>query len=201
MRHIFYLQYTVNIFQIYFLISVNEAIFTMIFKIFKKELLDIQATHTLKHVCDMIKTYSQMYRTDKYSQHSSIIWLVWLNSQSVCLRTKWLSVPVPLQSLKYTKLQNFHSTKIKKTWLQNIWKHWKLIWKSIIYCFYCPRLTSNEHRCMTNGFIMQDLHKMSSIDVITLFLITLFTTVTISMSMYLHLKRMLTNSCSWSVTK
>ena len=73
MTHVFYLQYTVNLFQMYFLISVNEAIFTMIFNILKKEFLDIQATHTLKHVCDMIKTYSQMHRTDKYSQHSSII--------------------------------------------------------------------------------------------------------------------------------
>ena len=42
-----------------------------------KEFLDIQATveygFTLKHVHDMIRTYSQMHRTDKYSQHSSII--------------------------------------------------------------------------------------------------------------------------------
>ena len=30
-------------------------------------------------VHDMIRTYSQMHRTDKYSQHSSIIWPVWLN--------------------------------------------------------------------------------------------------------------------------
>ena len=48
-----------------------------------KEFLDIQATiecgFTLKRVRDMIKTYSQMYRTDKYSQHSSIIWPAWLN--------------------------------------------------------------------------------------------------------------------------
>ena len=48
-----------------------------------KELLDIQATvecgFTLKRVCDIIKTYSQMRSTDKYSQHSSIIWPVWLN--------------------------------------------------------------------------------------------------------------------------
>ena len=29
--------------------------------------------------CDMIRTYSQMHRTDKYSQHSSIIWPVWLS--------------------------------------------------------------------------------------------------------------------------
>ena len=45
--------------------------------------IDIQATIeceiTVKHVHDMIRTYSQMHRTDKYSQHSSIIWPVWLN--------------------------------------------------------------------------------------------------------------------------
>ena len=34
---------------------------------------------TLKCVRDMIITYSQMHRTDKYSQHSSIIWPVWPN--------------------------------------------------------------------------------------------------------------------------
>ena len=48
-----------------------------------KELLDIQATiecgFTLKRVRDMIRTYSHMHRTDKNSQHSSIIWPVWLN--------------------------------------------------------------------------------------------------------------------------
>ena len=27
----------------------------------------------------MTRTYSQMHRTDKYSQHCSIIWSVWLN--------------------------------------------------------------------------------------------------------------------------
>ena len=48
-----------------------------------KEFLDIQATiecrFTLERVRDMIRTYSQMHRTEKYSQHSSIIWPVWLN--------------------------------------------------------------------------------------------------------------------------
>ena len=48
-----------------------------------KEFLDIQATvecgFTLKLVRDMIKTNSQMHRTEKYSQHSSIIWPVWPN--------------------------------------------------------------------------------------------------------------------------
>ena len=45
--------------------------------------IDIQATiecgFTLKRVRDMIITYSQMHRTDKFSQHSSIIWPAWLN--------------------------------------------------------------------------------------------------------------------------
>ena len=48
-----------------------------------KEFLDIQATiecgFTHKRVDDMIRTYSQMHPTDKYSQHSSILWPVWLN--------------------------------------------------------------------------------------------------------------------------
>ena len=49
-----------------------------------KEFFDIQATtecgFTLKRAHDMIRTYSQMHRTYKYSQHSAIIWPVWLNS-------------------------------------------------------------------------------------------------------------------------
>ena len=39
----------------------------------------VECRFTLKRVRDMIKTYSQMHRTDKYSQHSSIIWPAWLN--------------------------------------------------------------------------------------------------------------------------
>ena len=48
-----------------------------------KEFLDIEATIeckvTPKRVSDMIRTYSQMHFTDKYSQHSSIIRPDWLN--------------------------------------------------------------------------------------------------------------------------
>ena len=48
-----------------------------------KEFLDIQATvecgFILKLVRDMIKTYNQMHRKDKYSQLSSILWPVCLN--------------------------------------------------------------------------------------------------------------------------
>ena len=39
----------------------------------------IECRFTLKLVCDMIITYSQIHRADKCSQHSSIIWSVWLN--------------------------------------------------------------------------------------------------------------------------
>ena len=38
----------------------------------------IECRFTLRHVRDMTRSYSQMHRTDKYSQHSSIIWPVWL---------------------------------------------------------------------------------------------------------------------------
>ena len=39
----------------------------------------IECRFTLKHVHDMIITYSQMQFIDEYSQHNSIIWLVLLN--------------------------------------------------------------------------------------------------------------------------
>ena len=39
----------------------------------------IECGFTLTRVCDMTRTYSQMHRTDKYSEHSSIIWPVWPN--------------------------------------------------------------------------------------------------------------------------
>ena len=49
----------------------------------RKEFLDIQAKiecgFTLNCLRDMIKTCSQMHRTDKYSQKNSVIWPVWLN--------------------------------------------------------------------------------------------------------------------------
>ena len=48
--------------------------------VLRKELLEIQANiecgHTVRRVRDRIRTYSQMHRPDKYSQHSSIIWPV-----------------------------------------------------------------------------------------------------------------------------
>ena len=49
----------------------------------RKNFLDIEATiecgFTLKRLRDMARTYNQMFRTDKYSEHSSIIWPVFPN--------------------------------------------------------------------------------------------------------------------------
>ena len=45
-------------------------------------LSDCNCTRIHNHLvrkCDMTRTYSQMHRTDKYSQLSSIIWSVWPN--------------------------------------------------------------------------------------------------------------------------
>ena len=39
----------------------------------------VQCEFTLKRVRDMIITYSQMQRIEKYSQVSSIIWSAWAN--------------------------------------------------------------------------------------------------------------------------
>ena len=38
----------------------------------------IECGFTLKRERDMTRTYSQRHRTDKYSQHISIIWPLWL---------------------------------------------------------------------------------------------------------------------------
>ena len=50
-----------------------------------KEFLDIQSARecglTLNHLRDMIRTYIQMHRTDKYSQRSSITFPVQLNGR------------------------------------------------------------------------------------------------------------------------
>ena len=72
---------------------------------FSKEFFDIQATKecgfTLKRVRDMTRAYTQMQRTDKYSEHNSIIWPLCPNGSVFVLRTKWFWVRVQLQSLKF----------------------------------------------------------------------------------------------------
>ena len=60
--------------------------------VLSKEFLDIQVTtecrFTIKRVCDMIKTYSQMAHTDKYSQDSSVNWIS-VGLQTTCLRVQF----------------------------------------------------------------------------------------------------------------
>ena len=54
-----------------------ETMFPDIYENFNKRAF--KCGFTLKCVHDMLRTCSQMNRTDKYLQHSSIIWPVWLN--------------------------------------------------------------------------------------------------------------------------
>ena len=60
---------------------------------------------TLKLVCNMIITCSQMHRTDKYSKHSSIIWKVirpvWINYWVFVYKLKWFWVQILLLSPCY----------------------------------------------------------------------------------------------------
>ena len=57
-------------------IQISRLLWARSSLIFRKT---IECGYTLKLVRDMIIMYSQMNRTDKYSQHSSIPWPVWLN--------------------------------------------------------------------------------------------------------------------------
>ena len=43
---------------------------------YKSSDCNLECGFTLKRVCDMTRTYSQMHRTDKHSEHSSIIWQI-----------------------------------------------------------------------------------------------------------------------------
>ena len=65
-------------------IFVNILSFLVCIQTVCEEFLEIyvivEFKFTLKVVRDMIRIYSQMYHTDKYSHHSSINWPVWLNA-------------------------------------------------------------------------------------------------------------------------
>ena len=119
-----------------------------------KEFLDIQATiecqFTLKHVCDMKRKYSQMPRTDKYSQLSLIIWPTLLNGwvfvheiggcgfESSCGHLKyiqsnlWNNIHEMLWTKNYSKLFNLIKAENDATWSI---EYWNLKQKQV------PRLT------------------------------------------------------------
>ena len=66
-------------------VRLNETKLLLVRLLFvlSNKFLNIQATidslFTLKRLHDMITTYPEMHHTDRCSQHSSIIWPVWLN--------------------------------------------------------------------------------------------------------------------------
>ena len=79
---------------------VSELIFTQ----------TIECRFTLKLARNKMITYSQLISTDKYSQHSSIIWPVWLNAW--VLVYKWLWIQAPLVSLKTGPAWNFPEPRV-----------------------------------------------------------------------------------------
>ena len=76
-----------------------------------EEFLDLQAIIecglTLKLVRDMTRTYNQMHRTDKYSQHSSIIWSFLLNSLVFLYELSRYGLESSCSHLKYKFLAYF----------------------------------------------------------------------------------------------
>ena len=102
---------------------------------------------TLKRVRDMIRTYTQLHRADKYSEHSSIIWPVWLNGwvfvyelsgcgfQSCCSHLNFRYRPcfeqgVPWNSSNY-RVWIYSET---RTWHDNNWYvHFVKIWQPSLY--------------------------------------------------------------------
>ena len=83
-------------------------------------LRQLECRYTLKHLCDMIRAYSQMHRTDRYSQHSSIIKASLVKWLSVCLQTRWLWVRFPLQSLKNCQISYMEAVEKKASFLAMI---------------------------------------------------------------------------------
>ena len=70
----------------------------------------------------MIRTYSQMHRTDKYSQHSSIIWPVWPNGWVFLYKQSGFGFESSCSHLVYLRL----ALKFEEYFLES----WKLLKKS-----------------------------------------------------------------------
>ena len=78
----------------------------------------IECVFTLKRVRDIIRTYNQVHRTDKYSQQSSIIWPVWLNhwmffyKLSNCVFEPWFRLlKLQISHLFRTKFLDIQATR------------------------------------------------------------------------------------------
>ena len=105
----------------YLLIHIKWISWTLILRIlelFIYKVCILEGGLTLKRVRHKIRTYIQMHRTNKYSQHSSIIVASLAKWLSVCLWTKWLWVQITLLSLKlqvWLQLQAMSSLTFRQT--------------------------------------------------------------------------------------
>ena len=73
------MQFTIIIHRIS--ISIRVSIIDIIFSVMVSfsAMCFYHDTYTFRVNLKSVRTYSQMHRTDKYLQHRSIIWPVWLN--------------------------------------------------------------------------------------------------------------------------
>ena len=103
-----------------------------------RKFLDIQVSivcgFTLKRVHDMTRTYSQMRRTDMYSEHSSIIWPVCPNGCVLVYQLNRSGFESSSSTI-YTHLQPIIVFIEDPNWLQN-WRVWKKKYKhfSLVFC-------------------------------------------------------------------
>ena len=92
-----------------------------------EEFLDIQAVIecglTLKLVRDMRRTYHQMHRTDKYLQHSSIIWPFLLNSLVFLYELSGCGLESSCNHLKYKFLAYFEQGVPWQSGNYRVWIH------------------------------------------------------------------------------
>ena len=126
--------------------------------VLSKEFLDnhaiIECEFTLKRVRDMIRTYSQMHRVDKYSQHRLIIWPVWPVWLSFCLQTNWFGVRFPLQSLK---LQIWHLSWARSSLIFKQLESVNSLWNAFVTWYEhtdSPKCTQFSKTNKTSFFIL-----------------------------------------------
>ena len=72
-------------------------------------------------VCDMIRKYSNMHSTNKYSQHSSIIWPVWLNGWMFVYELSGCGFESSCSHLKLPRQQHSQSMKTGKVVFGLFW--------------------------------------------------------------------------------
>ena len=80
-------------------------------------------TFILKRIHDMIATYTQMLRTDKYPQNSSIIWPVWLNGWVLVYKLSVCRFQSRCRHLNFRHRACFKQKVIWYSGNYNVWNH------------------------------------------------------------------------------